>query len=1236
MTDPSASSVVNALLEEFGDNAPFVLDLYARYRLEPASVEENWKRTFQELEERVPYAMAGTEALRSATAPLLPPASAPEVAAPAATPSLAAARPAVPAARPGELAVAIAGGAATIARNMEASLGVPTATTNRVIPVKTMEENRRILNRHREALSLSKVSFTHFVAWAIVRALEKHPTMNDAFGEVDGKPARIRKPIVNLGIAIDITKKDGTRSLLVPNIKGAQALTFGEFLAAFDTLVARARKGAIEPDAFAGTSISLTNPGTIGTTASLPRLMPGQGAIIATGAMGYPAEFQAMPEEALSTLGISRVMNVSSTYDHRIIQGAESGQFIATLQDLLLGGQGFYERLFSDVKVPHRPMRWEKDSSTPLSAGGRGLEAVEKQARVLSLINAYRVRGHLVADLNPLGSDAVPYHPDLDPATYGFTLWDLDRPFITNGLGGRDRATLREILEVLRQTYCGKIGAEFMYNQDPAQKQWLIDRMESTRNRPILGADDRRRILKKLIEAESFEKFLHAKYVGQKRFSLEGGESTIPLLDRLLDRAAEAGLGEAVIGMSHRGRLTVLANTVGKPVGRIFSEFDGEVDPESIQGSGDVKYHLGATGIHVAPGGARLDVSLAPNPSHLEAVDPVVEGMVRAKQTRLGEDRLHNKVMPVLLHGDAAFAGQGIVAETINMSQLHGYRTGGTVHVIVNNQIGFTTNPADAHSSPYCTDVAKMVQSPVFHANGDDPEAVVHVVDIAIEYRNTFQRDVVIDLVCYRRYGHNEGDEPSYTQPLMYQKIKKQTSVARLYSEVLVKQGHMTAADVDALWATTKSVLERAYDEARIGAKAFAADSLAAAPAPRLQPEGDARERLSRIVHAVSTLPEGFEVHPKLKSVLKKRADYASGKADIDWAGGEMLAFGMLLLDGTPVRLSGQDSGRGTFSHRHAVLADAGSGAEWVPLNTIAPEQARFEVIDSLLSEAAVMGFEFGYAVADPSTLVLWEAQFGDFANGAQVIIDQFVSGSEQKWNQRCGLVLLLPHGQEGQGPEHSSARLERFLTLCAEDNLRVANVSTPAQYYHLLLRQMSSEERKPLIALTPKSLLRHPKAVSSLGDLADGTFHPILDDAAFVSGGASGVRRVVIASGKLLYELMAARDKAGKGDVAIVRLEQFYPFPGRELGQILSRYPADAELVWSQEEPRNMGGWRFVREQFLDGLVEGFGPARPLRYIGRRELASPAPGSHHAFQVEQDALVAEAVRVGVRERATV
>ncbi len=939
MADSSASPVLNAMLEEFGDNAPFALDLYARYRLDPSLVEEGWRRAFRELEERVPFAMSvparaiAPEAALALVEPattVSPAAPASAAAPPAAPAQTAASRPAPPPARAGEEAVPIAGGAATIARNMEASLAVPTATSNRVVPVKNMEENRRILNRHREALGLSKVSFTHFVAWAIVRALEKHPGMNDAYGEADGRPMRIRKKAVNLGVAIDVTKRDGSRSLLVPNIKDAGKMTFAGFLDAFDVLVAKARKGAIEPDLFAGTTISLTNPGTLGTTASAPRLMPGQGTIVATGAMGYPAEFQAMPDEVMSALGVSRVMNVSSTYDHRIIQGAESGQFLATLQDLLLGGDRFYDRIFEDLRVPHRPMRWEKDASSPFFGGTNRLEAVEKQARVLQLINAYRVRGHLVADVNPLGVDAVPYHPDLDPATYGFTLWDLDRPFITNGLAGRDHATLREILEVLRQTYCGKIGAEFMYNQDTAQKQWLIERMEGSRNRANLAREDRRRILNALVKAESFEKFLHTKYVGQKRFSLEGGEAAIPLLDRLLDRAAEADLGEAVIGMSHRGRLTVLVNTVGKPAGQIFAEFEGQVDPGTVQGSGDVKYHLGAVGTHVAPGGQRLGVALAPNPSHLEFVDPVVEGMVRAKQTALGDQRVHAKVLPVLLHGDAAFAGQGIVAETLNMSQLHGYRTGGTVHVVVNNQIGFTTNPADARSSPYCTDVAKMVQAPVFHVNGDDPEAVVHAVDVASEYRNTFRRDVVIDLVCYRRYGHNEGDEPSYTQPLMYQKIKGHTSVARLYGAALVTQGVFSQGEVDQMWAEAKTALDRAYDEARGGVKS-SFDSLAAAPAKRLKPEGSVRDRLARVARAVSTVPEGFEVHPKLRSILKKRSEYASGRPDIDWAGGEMLAFGMLLLDGTPVRLSGpglgprdvQPAPLGLRRHRHRGGVDA-------------------------------------------------------------------------------------------------------------------------------------------------------------------------------------------------------------------------------------------------------------------------------------------------------------------------
>ena len=1214
-------AVLDALTESFGDNAVFALELYAQYRLNPGSVGDDWRRTFERFEK--------SARLREAEAPAAPAPAAPAGAAPASQ-AAPAARPASvpPVLRPGEKLVPLVGGSATIARNMDASLSVPTATSQRVIPVKAMEENRRILNHHREAVRQSKVSFTHLVAWAIVRALEKHPGMNDAYAEADGKPQRVRKPHVNLGVAVDVAKKDGTRSLLVPNIKLAQELDFAEFVATFDNLVGKARRGTIEPEAFLGTSISLTNPGTLGTTASSPRLMPGQGCIVATGAMGYPPEYQAMPEEVVSSLGISRVMAVTSTYDHRIVQGAESGAFLATLQDLLLGGDGFYERIFRDLKVPHRPVAWEPDRNPPFLGGASRLEAVEKQARILPLINFYRVRGHLLADLDPLGFDTPPYHAELDPATFGYTIWDLDRKFITNGLAGRDQATLREVLEVLRQTYCGKIGAEFMNIQDPRQKAWLMERMESCRNRATLSAEDRKRLLAKLVEAESFEKFLHAKYVGHKRFSLEGGEAAIPLLTRLLDRASEMGVEEAVIGMPHRGRLTILTTVVGKPVDRIFAEFEDVLDPQSIQGSGDVKYHLGAVGVHETPGGRRVKLGLAPNPSHLEAVDPVVEGMVRAKQERAG-DTERTRILPILLHGDAAFAGQGLVAETLNMCKLEGYRTGGTIHVVVNNQIGFTTNPKDARSSPYCTDVAKAVQAPIFHVNGDDPEAVVQAVDLAIEYRKTFGHDVVVDMVCYRRYGHNEGDEPSYTQPLLYAKIRNHSSVARLYGDALVRDGAMSTADVEAVWVAAKQRLEKAYDaSAATRTRGAFSDSLVAPAAPRFEPAGGVRERLLRVVKAVSTLPTGFEVHPKLRPLLKRRADYASGKPEIDWAGGEMLAFGMLLQEGTPVRLSGQDSGRGTFSHRHSVLADPKTGQEYVPLNAISEPQARFEVIDSFLSEFGVMGFEFGYAVADPSTLVLWEAQFGDFANGAQIVIDQFISGSEQKWSQTCDLVLLLPHGQEGQGPEHSSARLERFLTLCAEDNMSVANVSTPAQYYHLLMRQMRDDVRRPLVVMSPKSLLRHPKAVSTFDEIADGSFQPVIDDAAFAAGGASGVRRVVLASGKLVYELLAAREKAGRSDVAIVRLEELYPFPGEALGRAIGRYPKDAALVLAQEEPKNMGAWRFVREQFLEGAVAGVGRERPLLYAGRRASASPAPGSHHVFAMEQEAIAADALGV--------
>jgi 2-oxoglutarate dehydrogenase E1 component len=740
--------------------------------------------------------------------------------------------------------------------------------------------------------------------------------------------------------------------------------------------------------------------------------------------------------------------------------------------------------------------------------------------------------------------------------------------------------------------------------------------MESTRNRVSLDAPGRRRLLEKLVEAESFERFLHARYIGHKRFSLEGCEGVIPLLDRILNDAAREGVQEAVIGMAHRGRLNVLANTVGKPLAQIFSEFEGNPDPESTQGSGDVKYHLGATGEHRAPGGEKLTVTVAPNPSHLEWVDPVVEGMVRAKQDALG-DAERKRVLPVLLHGDAAFAGQGIVAETLNLAGLEGYSTGGTIHVVVNNQIGFTTLPQDARSSTYCTDVARMVQAPIFHVNGDDPEAVWHVAALAHEYRQRFGRDVVIDLVGYRRWGHNEGDEPSYTQPLMYAKIKSHTSVAQLYSEQLVRTSALSRQDLDALWAEKKAEMQREGEASPFG--------VIARRAPHTPEPVDGPAMLGRLkatLSALSRVPEGFELHPKLAPLLKTRAELLAGRGDVDWAVAEALAWGTLLLEGVPVRLSGQDSGRGTFSQRHAVLYDVRTGKEHVPLNQVAAGSARFEVHDSLLSEAAVMGFEFGYAVVEHRALVMWEAQFGDFMNAAQVMIDQFISCSEQKWGQPTGLTLLLPHGYEGQGPEHSSARIERFLTLCAEDNMRVCYPSTPASYFHLLRRQGRDPVEKPLVVFTPKSLLRHPRCVSSLPELAHGGFAPLLEDA---HADPAKVRRVVMTSGKLHYDLQKAREERKVDHVAVVRIEQLYPFPAADLGRALARYSATAELVWAQEEPRNMGAWRFVRERFLEGEV--LVPGRRLpSYAGRAGSASPAAGVNKVHALEQDRVVRAAL----------
>ncbi len=1217
MSTTPADPLLETLVNDFGGNYVFALDLLEQYRRDRASVEPGWQAYFDlalgrpaEVEPRPVTVIAREAAKPEPTAP-----------APGGLTSLA--RQPLPSAAersraiarvpvlPGDILQPIRGGAVRIVENMEASLQIPTATSVRTLPVRTLEENRRLLNKHREAAGLAKVSFTHLVAWAILRALDAFPRLNDAYAEVDGQPHRIQRDQVRLGIAVDVQKKDGSRTLLVPNVKDAGKLGFAELLKAFDDLVGRARRGAISPDDFMGTTVSLTNPGTVGTTSSAPRLMPGQGVIVATGALDYPPEYRSMPARALGVLGISKVMTITSTYDHRIVQGAESGLFLARIEELLKGEDRFYERIFDDLGVPHRPVKWEMDANPALFGTPGGREEVEKQTKVLQLIHNYRVRGHLVADLDPLDRARAP-HRDLDPASYGLTLWDLDREFLTGGLSGGDRATLRDILDTLRETYCGTIGVEYMYIADPERKDWLQHRMEVARNYPALDAPSKRRVLAKLVEAESFERFLHTKYVGHKRFSLEGGEALIPLLDRVLNDAAVRGLREVVLGMPHRGRLNVLANTIGKPLSQIFAEFEGN-DPSSYQGSGDVKYHLGASGTHLADTGETIAVSLAPNPSHLEFVNPVVEGMVRAKQDAIG-DKEHARVLPLLMHGDAAFAGQGIVAETMNLSGLHGYRTGGTIHVVVNNQIGFTTLPEDARSSTYATDIAKMVHAPAFHVNGDDPEAVAYVAGLALEYRQKFRKDVVIDLVCYRRWGHNETDEPSYTQPVMYAKIKSHPSAASLYGEKLVREGVLAREELDRLWAAKKAEMSAE------GGPATAPFNAVARREPR-QPapvDGAAmRARLRAALQGLGTLPQGFEIHPKLLPFVRKRAELAEGRGDVDWATAESLAWGTLLLEGVPVRLSGQDSQRGTFSQRHSVLHDVRSQREHVPLNSIAPAGVAFEVFDSLLSEMAVVGFEYGYSVSEHRTLVMWEAQFGDFVNGAQVIIDQFLAGSETKWGQPSGLALLLPHGHEGQGPEHSSARIERFLALCAEDNMRVAYPSSPASYFHLLRLQARDPREKPLVVFTPKSLLRHPRCVSSLEELADGAFEPLLDDTRVDPG---AVRRVVLCAGKVYYDLLKAREEARRDEVALVRVERLYPFPADEVARALGRYPQDAALVWCQEEPRNMGAWRFVRERFSDGDVETAG--RGLRYAGRAASASPAPGSLKVHLAEQEALV--------------
>ena len=1132
----------------------------------------------------------------------------------------------------------IRGASARVVMNMEASLEVPTATSVRAIPAKLLIDNRIVINNHLARSRGGKVSFTHIIGFALVKALKAMPEMNYGFGHDDsGKPVLHKPAHVNLGLAIDLAKPDGTRQLLVPSIKGAEGMDFAHFWTAYEEIVKKARGGKLEVADFQGTTISLTNPGTIGTVHSVPRLMQGQGAIIGVGALEYPAEWQGASNETLNRNAVSKILTITSTYDHRIIQGAQSGDFLRVVHQLLLGAEGFYDEIFESLRIPYEPVRWVQDISATHD------EDINKVARVQELIHAYRVRGHLMADTDPLEYKQRRHH-DLDITSHGLTLWDLDRFFATGGFGGEPFLKLRKILGILRDSYCRTIGVEYMHIQDPEQRQWIQKRIEVPHEK--MTRDEQLRILRRLNAAEAFETFLQTKFVGQKRFSLEGGESVIALLDRVLSAAAEDGLEEVCIGMPHRGRLNVLANIAGKSYGQIFREFEGKQDPRSVQGSGDVKYHLGTEGEFTAEDGSTTKVYLAANPSHLEAVNPVLEGIVRAKQDRLnlaGEDFT---VLPVLLHGDAAFAGQGVVAETLNLSQLRGYRTGGTIHVVINNQVGFTTAPSSSRSSQYSTDVARMIQAPIFHVNGDDPEACVRVAELAYEFRKDFHKDVVIDMVCYRRRGHNEGDDPSMTQPLMYNLIEAKRSVRKLYTEALVGRGDIGREDAEAALRDYQQQLERVFIETKEALKAadtpaeptdatFAGTDVEGhqglEPPTAQTSNADATthsstqtaistELLERLGDLWTDIPEGFTVHPKLMTMLEKRAA-STRDGGIDWATGELLAFGSLLREGTPVRLAGQDSRRGTFVQRHAVLIDKNTAEEWTPLLYLGEGQARFWVYDSLLSEYAAMGFEYGYSVERPDALVLWEAQFGDFLNGAQTIVDEFISSSEQKWGQRSSVVLLLPHGYEGQGPDHSSARIERFLQLCAEDNMTVAYPSTPASYFHLLRRQAYARPRRPLIVFTPKSMLRLKAAASAPADFTVGGFRPVLPDRKDATSGE--VTRVLIAAGKVVYDLEAEREKRGDQQTAILRLEQYYPLPAADLAAELAKYPG-AEVVVVQDEPQNQGGWPFLALN-LPGELAALGETRPLHVVARKAAASPSTGSSKKHAVEQAALMARA-----------
>ena len=1216
------------LQDDYGANSWLVEEMYEKYKQNPDSVDKAWwpiLENYQSTQGAVaPSPALPVVSVSDATSSIPVVAKTTRVEAkPAPIPAQAPVTESISIVSdssdedPKDQVTALKGMAKTLATNMDLSIQIPTATSVRALPAKLLIDNRLVINSHLSRTRGGKVSFTHLIGFAIIQALKKFPSQNVYYDIVDEKPVVVQPANINFGLAIDIPKPDGSRALLVPNIKRAQRLNFAEYLTAYEELVTKARTNTLTAGDFQGTTISLTNPGGIGTVHSVPRLTKGQGCIVGAGALEYPAEFQGMSDAQLAKLGISKIITLTSTYDHRVIQGAGSGEFLKIVHGMLLGEDGFYDQIFADLRIPYEPVRWVADFDRD------GADDRDKSTRIQELINAYRVRGHLMADTDPLEYKQRT-HPDLDVLNHGLSLWDLDRTFRTAGFGGKTKAPFREILKTLRDSYCRTVGVEYMHIQDPIQRKWFQDRLEKPYAKPT--REEQLRILSKLNEAEAFETFLQTKFVGQKRFSLEGGEGAIAAMDEILQSAANAGIQEVCIGMAHRGRLNVLTNIAGKTYGQVFKEFEGNTDTKSVQGSGDVKYHLGTEGTFESLEGNRVQVSLAANPSHLEAVNPVLEGIVRAKLDRLDAvPRNEFPVVPVLIHGDAAFAGQGVVPETLNMASLRGYKTGGTIHLVINNQVGFTTPPSESRSTVYSTDVAKSIQAPIFHVNGDDPEAVVRVAQLAFEYRQEFKNDAVIDLICYRRRGHNEGDDPSMTQPLMYNLIEAKRSVRTLYLESLVGRGDISKEEFEAANSDFQAKLENAFVEVheamatpieliprRVGIGTTASD------APEItRPTAIPKETVELIGDAHANTPPGFSVHPKLQQLLAKRVEM-SREGGIDWGFGELLSLGSLLVEGVPVRLAGQDSRRGTFVQRHAVFHDRVNGQEWMPLRNLSEAQAKFWIYDSLLSEYAAMGFEYGYSIENKEALVLWEAQFGDFVNGAQTIVDEFISSAEQKWNQHSSLVLLLPHGYEGQGPDHSSARIERFLQLCAENNMTVAQPSTPASHFHLLRRQAFTRPRRPLVVFTPKSMLRLKAASSSVAEFTSGSFQPVIDDTQGLD--KASVKRVILCSGKIYWDLMAELEKRGDRSIAVVRVEQLYPTPVDEIKQTYASYP-NAELYWVQDEPANQGPWTYIG-LFLPKYMNG----QVATLVSRPASASPATGSAKRHAVEQADVISRAL----------